>query len=133
MSVLVGPRFRFNKNRVTFYETSEGIAPDTSTLWYNYDSQPIDEVILPESGFQDTCWVLGNDISRYYPTCCVTCADFNNSGAIEIDDLKFFINLMGTKSTTIKSTLVGDFNGDGIVDTKDLVIMLKCINKISFI
>ena len=126
-SISKGPRFTFNNNRISFYDTSLGVTPITSTMWMNYTTQKQGEIPQPQSGLHDSCWVIGSNSGRYYPTCCYTCADFTNSGMVGIEDLKFFLTLIGSTSTSIKNTLVGDFNGDGIVDTKDLNIMVNCL------
>jgi len=126
-SVSIGPRFTFDNNRITFYETSLGVTPIKSTMWMNYTTQEEDEIPEPQSGLHDSCWVIGNNSGSFYPTCCYTCADFNGNGSVGIEDLKFFLTLMNSTSTSIQNTLVGDFNGDGIVDKKDLNIMMNCL------
>jgi len=126
-SICVGPRFTFNNNRINFYETSLGVTPIKSTMWMNYTTQTEGEIPEPQSGLHNSCWVIGNNSSMYYPTCCYTCADFTNTGSLNLEDLKFFLTLMGSKESSIKNTLVGDFNGDGVVDRKDLEIMMNCL------
>jgi len=127
-STFIGPRTQTRSGVISLHNTSLGVAPtNKSTLWAKY-KEPISDTKIeePNSGEYATCWKTGDNITKFYPTYCITCADFNGDGVVDFKDLITFLNLMGTEGK-IGSELVGDFNGDGKVDKKDLMIFIDCL------
>ena len=130
-SVMVGPRYDVKSGNIVNYDTSLGTNPGISTLWADYEEPiSVDELRIPISGSLDACWEPGTTITPYYPSYCTVCADFNGDGKIDINDMKIFLSLLGTKHKEGKE-LVGDFNGDGTVDVNDLNSFMECVNYIN--
>ena len=127
-SIFRGPRTEINSGVVSLAKTSLGVSPtNTSTLWAKHKETESDTNIEePNSGNYATCWEIGNSITRFYPSYCITCADFNGDGVVDMKDLITFLNLMGSEGK-IGNELIGDFNGDGKVDKKDLMIFIDCL------
>ena len=130
-AVMIGPRCDYVSGVYTQYQTSIGSNPIRSSLWANCGnttqakvSNP--EIDSPKASIQSSCWSYGNSVQNLYPSYCFTCADFNNDGKVDINDLKTFIGLLGTKLDN-QLELIGDFNGDGVVDNKDLDSFLRCM------
>ena len=125
-TVMKGVVHEIKNNNIKSYNTSLGINPVQSTLWANYnDSGTQDKIQTPGSAIESSCWGKSS-VSMYFPTYCVTCADFNNDGKVDLDDYKTFLSFMGGESKT--SELVGDFDGDGIVGEEDLNSFLRCLS-----
>tara|TARA_R110000765_G_scaffold117921_3_gene211913 strand:+ start:4177 stop:4956 length:780 start_codon:yes stop_codon:yes gene_type:complete len=127
-SIMKGPRFDIQSGVLNFYNTSVGVNPTSSTIWLNYKKPEKEgEIENPNSGSMSSCWTLDKSVTRYFPSYCYTCADFNGDGRVDLEDLKIFLSLLG--GSTKDSELVGDFNGDGKVDNKDLSSFLRCMNE----
>tara|TARA_R110000824_G_scaffold137684_3_gene302266 strand:- start:1263 stop:2045 length:783 start_codon:yes stop_codon:yes gene_type:complete len=127
-SVFKGPRTQVQTNVISLHNTSLGVNPtNTSTLWAKHKERvPDTEIEEPNSGNYNTCWEVGHSVTKFYPAYCISCADFNGDGVVDMKDLKTFLNLLGSQG--IKgSELTGDFNGDGKVDKKDLMIFIDCL------
>jgi len=127
-SIFRGARTNIKSGVMSLMETSLGVAPtNNSTLWAKYKkpNNP-NEIEEPNSGNFDTCWEVGKNITEFYPTYCISCADFNGDGNVDIKDLITFLNLIGSEAK-VGNELVGDFNGDGKVDKKDLMIFMECL------
>jgi len=54
-------------------------------------------------------------------------ADLNNDGKVDIQDWSIFMVRYQSADTNIRSTI--DINGDGVVDTSDLVLLLKALTQ----
>tara|TARA_R110000787_G_scaffold184223_10_gene296140 strand:+ start:710 stop:1486 length:777 start_codon:yes stop_codon:yes gene_type:complete len=126
-SVMVGPRCDIKNGVVRFYDTSLGVNPGNSTLWHTYTPPPkYGQIDNPESGMYSSCWTIGKNVTKYYPSYCITCADFNMDGQIDIVDLKTMLNFVGANNYE-GNELMGDFNGDGKVDILDLNSFMECM------
>ena len=125
-SVMVGPIFEMKKGNIKFYNSTIGSNYNQSTLWSTYrEPKNHQKVETPASGMKSSCWSLGGSVVSYFPSYCITCADFNSDGYVDINDFKTFLSLMGNE--TKNNELVGDFDGDGVVGVKDLNSFLKCL------
>jgi len=125
-AVMVGPRTTYISGNYTQYQTTLGSNPINSSLWAKCTSNGDTKIESPPGGMKSSCWSQANSVSEFFPTYCTTCADFNYDGMVDLQDLKMFINLIGSKIGN-QSELIGDFNGDGVVDDKDLQSFLKCM------
>tara|TARA_R110000803_G_scaffold39998_8_gene86154 strand:+ start:1131 stop:1940 length:810 start_codon:yes stop_codon:yes gene_type:complete len=125
-SVMIGPTFEMKKGNIKFYNTSVGSNYNHSTLWSAYqEAIPHQKVEIPASGMKNSCWSFGGSVTSYFPSYCLTCADFNEDGYVDINDFKTFLSFMGNE--TKNNELVGDFDGDGVVGVKDLNSFLRCL------
>ena len=127
-SIFRGARTNIKSGVMSLMETSLGVGPtNTSTIWAKYrpPTKP-EEIEVPNSGNFETCWEVGENVTAFYTSYCVSCADFNGDGTVDIKDLIVFLNLIGT-TAKVGNELVGDFNGDGVVDKKDLMIFIECL------
>tara|TARA_R100001163_G_C5042622_1_gene180464 strand:+ start:459 stop:1241 length:783 start_codon:yes stop_codon:yes gene_type:complete len=127
-SIFRGARTNIKSGVMSLMDTTLGVAPNNnSSLWAKYkEPNKPTEIEEPNSGNFDTCWEVGDDVTKFYPTYCVSCADFNGDGVVDIKDLLIFLNLIGTEAK-VGNELVGDFNGDGVVDKKDLMVFMECL------
>jgi hypothetical protein len=127
-SIFRGPRAQLNNGVISLSNTSLGVNPtNTTTLWAKHrESEADTNIEEPNSGNYTTCWEVGAAVNVFYPSFCITCADFNGDGVVDFKDLITFLNLMGTEGK-VGNELVGDFNGDGKVDKKDLMIFIDCL------
>jgi len=127
-SIFRGARTNIKSGVISLLDTTLGVGPtNTSTLWAKYKkTEKPEEIENPTSGNFETCWQVGHNITEFYPAYCISCADFNGDGVVDIKDLIVFLNLIGTKAK-VGNELIGDFNGDGIVDKNDLMIFMECL------
>jgi|ETNvirnome_6_100_1030635.scaffolds.fasta_scaffold00024_12 hypothetical protein len=128
-SIFRGARITMQSNVPYLYNTSLGVNPtNTTTLWAKHkEKETVTDIEEPNSGDYNTCWLVGDSVTRFYPAYCIVCADFNGDGRVDMDDLKIFLSLMGANATKGSDQLIGDFNGDGKVDKKDLMIFIDCL------
>jgi len=125
-TVMMGPAFEMKKGNINLYNTSLGGNHTQSTLWAQYNPPTTyEKVDNPASGMKSSCWSVGDSVTKYFPTYCSVCADFNQDGYVDINDFKTFLSFMGTQTKT--NTLVGDFDGDGLVGVNDLHSFLRCL------